>query len=143
MLKIINSKIWAKSPYAAPEFRKWSTVNDLGYIDEEGFLFLDGREGGIINKGGVKIIPGDIEKIIREIPDVDDVAVISVADKLRGEVPVVFIETKNSKIKWRDIAVFLRRKISKQAVPGTIKILEEIPRNNFGKIDLKLLKNMI
>ena len=143
LLKIINNKIWAKSPYAAPEFRKWSTVNDLGYIDKEGFLFLDGREGGIINKGGIKIIPGDIEKIIRELPDVDDVAVIGVADKLRGETAVIFIETKNSKLKWKDIVVFLGRKISKQAMPGTIKILEEIPRNNFGKIDFKLLKSMI
>lgn len=142
-LKIIKGKIWVKSPFAAPLYRPWGSVKDIGYIDEEGFLFLQGREGRIINKGGVKILPGDLEKIIRTFPGVKEVVVIGVGDYLKGEIPVAFIEEGEKIIKPEEIVEFLKGKVLKSVIPKRFIFIKNIPRNNFGKIHFKLLKNMI
>lgn len=142
-LKIQDGKIWVKSPYIAPLFGPWGTVNDLGFLDQEGFLFLEGREGRIINKGGIKIHPEDLEKIISTFPGVDEVVVLGVKDSLKGEVPVAFVKRENEEINAADIIKFLKEKINNNAIPRRIIFLETIPKNNFGKIHFKNLKSMI
>lgn len=142
-LKIKDGTIWVNSLYAAPRYKNWATVKDLGYLDDEGFLFLGGREGRIINNGGIKIIPEDIERLIKDLPGVEDVIVIGVEDALKGEVPVAFVERSDLKISASEIASFLKEKVIKSAIPRRIIFIKKIPRNNFGKIHLKFLKSMI
>lgn len=143
-INIDNSRIWVKSPYAALGFEGESTIKDLGHVDEEGYLFLEGREGNIINKGGIKIVPGDLEKIIKEIPEVEDVIVLGKENFLRGQTVISFIlKEKISDLNESEIKNYLRKKVPKGAVPQRILFLNDFPRNKSGKIDFKLLKNMI
>lgn len=142
-ITIKNNRIWVSSPFAASGFESESTIKDLGYFDKEGFLFLTGREGNVINKGGIKIIPQDIEKIIKEIPGVEDSLVIGQEDSLKGQIVVSFVETKNPEINRLQIKKYLKDKVPNGAIPQRIYFLNIFPRNKSGKIDFKILKNMI
>src|SRR5436190_13119208 len=66
-------------------------TGDLGRIDEDGFVWIEGRAGEVINRGGNKVFPDAVEEVLRLSPAVDDVAVVGVPDDRLGEVPVAFL----------------------------------------------------
>lgn len=114
----------------------WLFTGDMGYVDEDGFLFLTGRKKDLIISGGVNVYPGDIEEIIIKHKAVKDVAVFGIPHKEWGETPVAAIVlhynavATESEIKnWANQNLEARyQKIYK------IIILDELPRNVAGKI---------
>ena len=75
-----------------PEHPNWTTVGDLGYLDEEGYLYLTDRKAFMIISGGVNIYPQEIEDLFSLHPAVADIAVIGVPDDEMGERVVAFVE---------------------------------------------------
>ncbi|QUH27120.1 AMP-binding protein [Serpentinicella alkaliphila] len=140
---IENEKVWVKSPYIADGFPTKHSAGDLGYLDEDNFLFLTGREGNIINKAGEKIMAEEIEKVIMQHPDVNEAVVIGKAHHLKGEeiMAVISIYEKLNEVELKnEIKMFCKRYLEYTKVPKDIVIINSIPRNENGKIDRRLLK---
>ena len=72
----------------------WLATGDLGFFDNDGYLYLKGRKDDIINVAGEKVSPTEIELVIKQLDKIQDVGVIGVPDKTFGEIPVAFIVTK-------------------------------------------------
>jgi acyl-CoA synthetase (AMP-forming)/AMP-acid ligase II len=111
---------------------------DLGRLDERGRLCLVGRVHEVINVGGRKVYPAEVERVIRDVPGVLDVVVSgvarsAVADALRA---VVAAEPHVSR---EDVAAACARRLARYKVPRSIEIVRELPRTGRGKIDRRAL----
>jgi len=135
--------IWVESPYVAPAYKPNATIGDMGEMDEEGYLYLLGRENNIINKGGFKIIPEHVEGIINRCPGITESVVIGIDDQIRGQKVAVWIIKSNSSLTVEDVKAYCRQNLPRHACPQVFKFIEIIPRNNNGKVDRNKLKSSI
>ncbi len=121
----------------------WFRTGDLGYRDEEGYLFITGRLREMINRGGEKIAPREVEEVLLTHPAVRDAAVIGRPDTQYGEVAVAYIVADGG---WPgdDLARCLRHyaaaRLSAFKVPVDYVRVEELPRNPNGKINRAALR---
>jgi len=123
---------------------RFVTVGDLGYVDEDGFLFITGRKSELIISGGVNLYPAEIEGAIAEHEYVRDVGVIGKPDEDMGEIPIAFIElTEDAPAReeaLKAIEEFLGRRLSRQQRPREIHVLDALPRDPNGKLYKRKLK---
>lgn len=118
-------------------------TGDVGHLDDEGFLFVTGREKDLIIRGGVNISPLEIENIISELSDVSEAAAIGVADKIYGEEIVLFVvPSSSSEISEKLIREHCQQRLNKVKIPKYIEIREELPKTNRGKMDRKSLQEL-
>lgn len=118
----------------------WITVGDMGYLDDEGFLYIAGREKNMIIYGGINIFPEEIEKVIGEHPEVDEAAVIGLSDPYWGQIVTAVIKGAADK---KDLKVFCRKHLSSYKVPRKWIFIEEMPYTTSGKIARPQLKALI
>jgi long-chain acyl-CoA synthetase len=110
-------------------------TGDVGYVDEEGCLYITDRTKDLIISGGVNIYPAEIEQALQQHPDVLDAAVIGVPDQEFGEAVFAFIEPKPGAEPDSDqIAGFVAARLASYKRPKAMKIVRELPRNSMGKI---------
>lgn len=110
-------------------------VGDVGYLDEDGYLYITDRIKDMIISGGVNLYPAEIEAAIMPHPAVQDVAVIGIPDEEFGEQVKAFIELKPGKTETVEaLATFLENKLASYKRPKSIQLVEELPRNAMGKI---------
>lgn len=110
-------------------------TNDLGYIREDGYVFVFGRKDDIINYKGIKIAPEEIEESVRKYPKIVDCACVPKADKMSGQVPKLFISVKNpEKFSKEEFYAFLETVIDGNKMPKEIELIDEIPRTYNGKL---------
>lgn len=119
----------------------WLYTGDLGYVDEEGFLFLTGRKKDLIISGGVNVYPADIEEVVIKHPAVTDVAVFGVAHGEWGETPVAAVVIKTGEAEAVAIKTWVNDHIDArfQKVYDVV-IIPELPRNVAGKVLKRELK---
>ena len=116
----------------------WFYTGDLGYLDEEGFLYLTGRMDTIINVGNEKVSPEEVENVITEIEGVEEVLVYGVQDLILGESVHADIKITTEKlIQPADIQRYCRKKLSGYKIPRLIRIVDSINKTLYGKIDRK------
>lgn len=120
----------------------WFHTGDIGYLDEEGFLFVQDRRSDLIISGGENIYPAEIEGILISHPHVADAGVIGVSDDSWGQVPVAFIASKE-KLTVEEIIKFISRKLAKYKIPKKIYFIPEIPRNASKKLLRRKLREML
>ena len=115
---------------------EWIESGDLGYLDEEGYLFLVGRAVDRIVRGGENIDPVEIEEALRECEGIVDAAVVGRQDERWGEVVVAFVVTKPDQptIDTDQLETQLRSKLSSYKVPEEFRLIETLPRNGLGKV---------
>lgn len=119
----------------------WYYSGDLGKMDEGGNVYFVDRKSGMMKVAGLKVYPQEIERVLTDHPDVKDAVVISVKDRLRGEIPKSIIVPKNGKqLTERDILSFCRKRLSHYKLPRIIEIRESLPRTGSGKINRKILQ---
>ncbi|MED3034420.1 acyl-CoA synthetase [Bacillus thuringiensis] len=118
----------------------WMTVRDVGYKDEEGFIYIVGREKNMILFGGINIFPEEIESVLHEHPAVDEIVVVGVKDSYWGEKPVAIV--KGSATRQQLISFCLQR-LSSFKIPKEWHFVDEIPYTDSGKIARIAAKNMI
>ena len=115
-------------------------TGDMGYIDEDGFLFVTGREKDLIIRGGVNISPLEIDNVILQIPEVLEVATVGVPDEVYGERVVVYIVAKKSHCPIEDtVLTFCQQNLPDFKVPGEIIFKDTLPKTKRGKMDRNAL----
>lgn len=113
----------------------WLHSGDIGYIDEEGYLYIVDRKKDMINRGGENIYPREVELAIEAHPKVGEVAVIGVPDQALGERVKAFVVPKEGlALTGEELREFLADRIAKYKIPEFIDITSDIPRNPTGKI---------
>jgi acyl-CoA synthetase (AMP-forming)/AMP-acid ligase II len=115
-------------------------TGDVGYIDEDGYLFIVDRKKEIIIRGGENISAAEVEAECYACPDVAEVAVFAAPDERLGEVPVAIVHTKNG-LSEEDLRAFLESRIARFKIPARfIFSAEPLPKLGTGKIDRPSLK---
>ncbi|MCW2957116.1 MAG: AMP-dependent synthetase and ligase, partial [Thermoleophilia bacterium] len=121
-----------------PLHDNWSTVGDIGHVDEDGYLFLTDRQSFMIISGGVNIYPQEVENALALHDAVYDIAVIGVQDDEMGQRVhgVVQLEPGHDPTPEleRELIEFLRANIAHYKVPKTIDFWDALPRNAMGKM---------
>ncbi len=126
-----------KNAFTGEYFRS----GDVGYMDENGFIFIVDRLKDMINAAGFKIYPRQIEEAIIQHAAVEEVTVIGVEDEYRGEAPAAFIKLRKGHTATREeILSFLKPKISKIEMPRDIEFRDELPKTMIGKLSKKELR---
>lgn len=115
--------------------RGFFRVGDVGYLDDEGFLFITDRAKDLIISGGVNIYPAEIEVAIMKHPAIQDVAVIGIPDDEFGEQVKAFCELKpGHSLTSEALQSFLTDHLASYKRPKQIEFVSELPRNTMGKI---------
>lgn len=114
----------------------WFMTGDIGLLDERGYLYLRGREREEINKGGMKIYPGDIDAVVERFEGVVDVCTFAFEDSLYGQNIGLAVVLKNANDETiRNLHEWLTRHVAKHQMPARWFVLEEMPRSSRGKIN--------
>ena len=119
----------------------WLATGDLGFLDNDGYLYLNGRKDDIINVGGEKVSPIEIELVIKQLDKIQDVGVIGVPDKTFGEIPVAFIVTEFN-LETNEILGHCIKTLERYKIPQNFIFVDSIPKNESGKIERNALREM-
>ena len=118
----------------------WLHTGDVGYMDEEGYVFLLDRSKDLIISGGENIYPREIEEVLIRHPAVLEVAVIGVPHPEWGEaVKAVVVKEPGRDVSGEELIEFCKGRIASFKKPESVDFVEELPKNNYGKI----VKNLI
>jgi malonyl-CoA/methylmalonyl-CoA synthetase len=116
----------------------WFKTGDIATRSDDGYYTLSGRKSDLIISGGFNIYPREIEEFLMEQPEIAEAAVVGVADRLRGEIPVAYIVVREA----IDPDVLIERckaKLASFKVPRRVELVEALPRNALGKVQKHLL----
>jgi len=126
---------------AAAFFGDWFRGGDVGYLDNDGFLYLTDRKKDMIISGGENIASSEIERVIYEMPQVREVAVIGMPDERWGETPVaIVVLADNAALELPDLADHCRARLAAFKVPKQLIIRDSLPRNPSGKVLKRVLR---
>jgi long-chain acyl-CoA synthetase len=123
----------------------WFTLGDMGYADEDGYLFLTGRSAELIISGGVNIYPAEIDAALLEHPSVHDVATIGVPNDEWGEEVKAVVEVRDGVVADAALAseliAFCRERLAHFKCPKSIDFATDLPRFETGKIYRRLVRD--
>ena len=111
----------------------WFRTGDTGYLDTEGFLWLTGRKKELINKGGEKIAPAEVDAILMQHPLVKDAMSFKIPDPLFGEDIAAMVVPSSGEVTGKDLRLYLMDHLVPFKIPRRIYIVDTIPRNAGGK----------
>ncbi len=153
-----DGELMIKSPYLFKEYcnnkhltdkvnkEGWFSTGDLGYLSEDGYLFLVGRKNDIINKGGEKIAPSEISSIIKELSFVKDCHTLGIKDDIYGQnILSVVILNKSYQVSNAKSIIYnyCTSKLTHSSVPKQIVFMNSFPLNKVGKKDVLKLKDIL
>jgi acyl-CoA synthetase (AMP-forming)/AMP-acid ligase II len=119
----------------------WIATGDVGYRDADGFVYICDRLKDMIISAGENIFSAEIEHALRHHPEVADVAVIGVPDRLRGEAPMALVvKTPGASVRAADLVRHTRAHLAEFKVPQSIEFVAELPRNASGKVLKAMLR---
>jgi acyl-CoA synthetase (AMP-forming)/AMP-acid ligase II len=122
--------------------RGWSTLGDIGWVDEEGFLYLTDRVSNMIISGGVNIYPRELEDVLIVHPQVADVAVLGVPHADMGEAVRAIVEptgaVEDADAFAADLIAYARDHLTAYKCPTSVALVDELPRLPTGKIAKRL-----
>lgn len=118
----------------------WFATNDGGWLDEEGYLFVEGRLDDVIVRGGENMSPGEIEDVLREHPGVADVAVLGVPDDHWGEKVAAVVVPRDAAPSPDDLAAWVRARLRSTKTPEVWAFRAALPYNDTGKLLRRQLK---
>ena len=128
---------WNRPDASAESFADgdWFRSGDMGYVDQDGYLFISDRLKDMIISGGENIYPAEIEQLILQLEAVGSVAVVGVPDEKWGEIPVAMIELRDGYHLDEDaIRQHLLGRVARYKIPKTVIYVDELPRTASGKI---------
>lgn len=113
----------------------WLHTGDLGYLDNEGYLYVTDRKGDMIISGGENIYPVEVENVLGTHPKVEEVAVVGMPDEKWGEAPLAIVVKKTEEDLAEDELVeFCRDKLARFKTPKKVVFIDSLPRNSAGKV---------
>jgi fatty-acyl-CoA synthase len=142
-----RGEIWCRGPmmfdgyWRNPEATKsalqdgWYRTGDVGYLDEEGAIYVVDRCKDMIISGGENIYPAELEAVIRTLPEVAEVAVVGRPDERWGEVPVAFVVARDGVALTREAVIQVcRDKLASYKAVKEVHFIEALPRSAVGKV---------
>lgn len=111
----------------------WLYTGDLGYLDEDGFLYVLDRRSDLIISGGENVYPAEIESVLLSHPDVAEAGVTGVDDEKWGQVPIAFVVSK-ANIAEQELIQFCEQKLARYKLPKQIHFVKQLPRNSANKL---------
>lgn len=122
----------------------WFRSGDLGYVDDEGFLFIVGRAKDMIISGGENIYPAEVEALLLEVDAITGAAVVGVADERWGEVPwAVVTVAPGASVTTEGVRADLDGRIARYKIPKRVVIVDDLPRTATGKVRKASVKSML
>jgi long-chain acyl-CoA synthetase len=122
----------------------WLHTGDVGYLDEEGYLFITDRIKDLIIKGGYNIYPSEIEGYLEAHPAVAEVSVIGIPDEKYGEQIMAFIvRMPEQDVSGAEIIEFAKSKMTPYKAPSQVKFLDGLPKSLVGKVLKKELRKLV
>jgi len=119
----------------------WFATQDRGWVDEEGYLFLEGRADDVIVRGAENISPGEIEEALLAHPAVRDAAAVAVPSEEWGEaVGAAVVLRAGAAVSAAELKEWVRARLRSSRVPERVKFLEELPYNEMGKLLRRVLR---
>lgn len=122
----------------------WRTLGDMGYVDEDGYLYLTDRQAHMIISGGVNIYPQEAENVLAAHPAVRDVAVIGVPDPEMGEAVKAVVEPVDAAAAGpeleAELIAYCRRELATYKCPRSVDFVDALPRDENGKLYKRLLR---
>lgn len=112
----------------------WLPTGDLGFLRDDGSLHVEGRRGDVINTGGEKVWPDDVERQLIQHPDIHDVAVTGLPDNEWGQIVAAFVVSARPNLSLDEIRAHCRAQLPGYALPKQLELVEAIPRTALGKI---------
>jgi acyl-CoA synthetase (AMP-forming)/AMP-acid ligase II len=112
----------------------------VGRVDEDGFVWIEGRLSDMINRGGLKVHPGEVQEVLRLHPEVADVAVAGLPDERLGEVPAAFVVLRSgATLDEAALEALCREHLAPYKVPVRYHVVATLPRNEVGKVLIREL----
>ncbi|MBN1256028.1 MAG: long-chain-fatty-acid--CoA ligase [Deltaproteobacteria bacterium] len=119
----------------------WLRTGDMGYLDEDGYLYLAGRADDLIIRGGENISPEEVEEVLNSHPKIEESVVIGIPDPEFGEQPVSYVVLKEGETaSTEEIIEFCRERLAPFKRPRNVMFIDSLPRNPLGKILRKKLR---
>ena len=142
--------IFVRGPQVSGEYRQqgsqldadgWFPTRDRGYLDADGYLFLDGRADDVIVRGGENISPGEIEDVLLSHPAVADAAVVAIPDEQWGEgVAAAVVLKEKSKATAAELQALVKSLLRSSRVPQQIVFKDALPYNELGKVLRRVIR---
>ena len=121
----------------------WLYTGDIGYFDDEGYLFIVDRKKELIISGGYNIHPREVDEVLNSHPDTFEVATVGMKDSFRGEIPVAFVVLKPGRqVSAQELLDYCKERLVDYKVPRAIEFLESLPKTGPGKIDKLKLRGL-
>ncbi|MBN2767592.1 MAG: long-chain-fatty-acid--CoA ligase [Campylobacterales bacterium] len=123
----------------------WLLTGDMGYVDEDGYLFIVDRKKDLIISKGINIYPREIEDVLDMYSGIKASAVIGVLDEQCGEIPIAYIELEEDvkEIQESEVKRYLKEHIANYKIPKHIYTINELPKNATGKVLKRVLKQEV
>lgn len=133
---------WNKPEETAEAMRGgWFHTGDLARVDHEGYYYIVDRKKDMINKGGCKVYPREVEELLFKYPGVLEVAVVGYTDPLRGEdVKAYIVPREGCELSLKELKKYCRENLASYKVPRHIELVAELPKTTSGKILRRLLR---
>ena len=121
----------------------WVYTGDIGYFDDEGYLFVVDRKKELIISGGYNIYPREVDEVLHAHPDTLEVATVGMKDDFRGEIPVAFVALKRDRtVSPEELLAYCRDRLVDYKVPRRIEVVDALPKTGAGKIDKLKLRGL-
>ena len=126
----------------SPTIDGWLHTGDIGYLDDEGYLYVVDRRSDLIISGGENIYPAEVENVLMGHDAIREAGVCGIDDEVWGQVPIAFIVLK-SDIREEDLQNYCLEKLAKYKIPKKFYVVSELPRNGSNKLMRRKLKDLL
>jgi acyl-CoA synthetase (AMP-forming)/AMP-acid ligase II len=139
-----TGRLQVASVQASGAADRWVTTSDLAHLDDDGYLYIDGRADDTIVRGGFKVAPDTVVRALRSHAAVHDAAVAGLADERLGQIPVAAVELRSgAAVTPEALRAHCRASLSPYEVPAEVHIVDELPRGAALKVDRRRLTELL
>jgi long-chain acyl-CoA synthetase len=122
--------------------RRWLHTGDLGYLDEDGYVFIVDRKKDLIKTSGYQVWPREIEEVLAQHPAVAEVGVAGIADAVKGEAVKAWVVLRAGQmVSEADLRAFCREKLAPYKVPAKVEFRPDLPKTMVGKVLRRMLRD--
>ena len=122
----------------------WFLTGDIAKMDEDGYFYIVDRKKDMVNVGGFKVYPREVEDVLFEHPDIREAGVVGVPDEFSGEAVKAFVVLKDpsKKVSEEEVIEFCRKRLAKFKVPRKVEFVQELPKTLIGKVLRRKLREL-